>query len=180
MAVDLPPRARGRRRNVLAAAILLAVAGFGSAWWFFGQTSPDESGDRDTVDEERDSDDPSARLADALGEGVGYDDDRESADQAAKTLASLSGDDDVRDAVAPGTLDEAGGSAAGSLPSGARIVPEPDTWYRVGNLAGMVASVAFDDREGRDHFLVWFVRDPDGSEWLISHTEALVVDEDIR
>lgn len=178
-AVDLPARARGRRL-VVAAGVLLAVAGVGSVWWIFGHTSSDESGGSDAVEDERDAADPFARLADALGDAVGYDDDRASADQAAATLVSLSGDDDVRDAVAPGTLEEAGGSAAGSLPNGARVVPEPDTWYRLGNIAGMVASVAFDDRNGRDYFLVWFVRDSDDREWLISHTEALVVDEASR
>lgn len=193
-----PRRADGRGRDLAVGAViglLVVVAGI-AVWWAVarGTTGPisevagpapsgaipargEPARPADTEPLEGSLD--LEALDEQLGQPLDYDDDRTEADAAATMLRTIVDDAGVAAAVAPGTLTELqdqDASVSGALPDGARVVPDPQTWVRRGNLALMVVDVQLPDATTPDTFVVWLLRDPEGAGWRISSTEQ-VVDE---
>jgi hypothetical protein len=194
--VATPRRAGGRGRDLAVGAVigLLVVAAGLAVWWAVARgtagpipevAGPAPSGaipargepplrtDAEPLEGSLDLE----ALDEELGPPLDYDADRTEADAAATMLQTIVDDAGVAAAAAPGTLDELedqGGGVSGALPDGARLVPDPQTWVRRGNLALMVVDVQLPDVTTPDTFVVWLLRDPAGAGWRISSTEQVV------
>jgi hypothetical protein len=195
--VGTPARRAGRSRELLLGAVVgLLTAGIAlGAWWMLrsgadpGSTASEEVASSPVGIVPARGEAPPLGATEALegtidlesleaqlGEPLAYDDDREMADVAAAMLRGIDDDDAVTAATAPGTIAELasqGQSVAGALPTGARIVPDVETWTRRGNIAVMVVEVQLPGGGPEDAFLVWLLWEPGDGTWRISSTEQM-------
>lgn len=105
-----------------------------------------------------------------------YDDEPQRADEVAQVLVGLDSVDDLAAITDEETLalvegGQPGALPAEALPAGARVVPDPTTWERVGRIAVMEVDV-ITDGGNRDRFEAWIIEQDEG-EWRLSHTTSM-------